>query len=174
MRTRTLPPLAALVLVSLVALTGAGCSNKPSESGSNNATTYEGAVKFAECMRHNGVKEFPDPDASGELTIDGIANRSSLHPNTAAFKKAFSACKDLEPAGFTGRKRNASEQKAALEFAQCIRKNGVKDFPDPVNGESLVDTHKIPSSNRPGGKSILRAAMNKCAPLVRVAAGGQG
>jgi hypothetical protein len=155
-----------------------GLSNASSENGSSggnkNATNRDKAVKFAECMRENGVREFPDPNAAGELTIDGIANRSSLHPNTAAFKKAFSACKDLEPAGFTGRKRNASEQKAALEFAQCIRKNGVKDFPDPVNGESLVDTHKIPSSNRPGGKSILRAAMNKCAPLVRVAAGGQG
>jgi hypothetical protein len=172
--SRKLRPLAAFAMAALIGLTGAGCSNKPSESGSNNATTYENAVKFAECMRHNGVKQFPDPDASGELTIDGIANRSSLDPNTAALKKAISACKDLEPPGFTGRKRNAPEQKAALEFAQCIRKNGVKDFPDPVNGEPLVDTHKISSSNRPGGRSILRAAMKKCAPLVRVAAGGQG
>ena len=29
-------------------------------------------MKFSECMRENGVKEFPDPDASGELTIDGV------------------------------------------------------------------------------------------------------
>ena len=36
------------------------------------AATHEQALKFAECMRDNGVKEFPDPDASGQLTIDAI------------------------------------------------------------------------------------------------------
>jgi hypothetical protein len=38
----------------------------------------------------------------------------------------------------------------------------VKDFPDPVNGEPLVDTTKIPSSDAPGGMTILNAAMQKC------------
>jgi len=33
--------------------------------GANNATDRDQAVKFAECMRANGVREFPDPDASG-------------------------------------------------------------------------------------------------------------
>jgi hypothetical protein len=125
-------------------------------------------------MRHNGVKEFPDPDASGALTIDGVLNGSSVDPNSPAVRKAIDACKHLEPPGFTGRKRSAPEQKKALEFAQCIRKSGVKDFPDPVNGEPLVDTNKIPSSNRPGGKTILNAAMHKCGAIMGLAAGGHG
>ena len=62
-------------------------------------------MKFAECMRDNGVSEFPDPDASGELTIDGVANGSSLDPSAAALKQAIGACKDLQPPGFTGDKR---------------------------------------------------------------------
>ncbi|TMK23288.1 MAG: hypothetical protein E6G68_00420 [Actinobacteria bacterium] len=33
----------------------------------------EQAVKFAECMRSNGVRAFP-PDASGTFTIETIAN----------------------------------------------------------------------------------------------------
>ena len=44
------------------------------------------AMKFAQCMRDNGVSEFPDPDASGAFTIDAIANGSSLDTNSAAFK----------------------------------------------------------------------------------------
>ena len=95
---------------------------------------HEKAVKFAECMRANGVSAFPDPDASGELTIDAVANGSSLDTSTAAFEQAISACKDLEPPGFTGHERSAQQQEAALEFAQCIRDNGVKDFPDPDQG----------------------------------------
>ena len=89
-------------------------------------------MKFAECMRTNGVSEFPDPNASGKLTIDAIANGSSLDPSSPAFTQAISACKGLEPAGFTGSKRSSQQQSAALKFAQCIRANGVPDFPDPV------------------------------------------
>ncbi len=54
---------------------------------------------------------------------------------------------------------------AALKFAQCIRENGVEDFPDPVNGQPLVDTNRIPSSATNGGMSILNAAMHKCGAL---------
>jgi hypothetical protein len=113
-------------------------------------------------MRNNGVSKFPDPNASGKLTIDEIANGSALDPSTPAFKQAISACKDLEPAGFTGTKRSPQQQSAALKFAQCVRHNGVNDFPDPVNGQPLVDTYRIPSSNQPGGMTILNAAMHKC------------
>ncbi|HEV7493621.1 hypothetical protein [Baekduia sp.] len=160
--------MAALGLVALTSLISAGCgSNAPSEIGTTSSsgtatTAREKAVKFAECVRDNGVSAFPDPDASGELTIDGVANGSSLDTNSAVFKKAIGVCKDLEPPGFTGRKRSAREQDSALRFAQCVRDNGVKDFPDPAKGEPLVDTRRIPSTDRSGGMSVLNAAMQKC------------
>ena len=62
-------------------------------------------MKFAACMRDNGVKEFPDPDASGEMTIDGVVKGSSLDASSPAFEAAIAACKDLQPPGFMGRKR---------------------------------------------------------------------
>jgi hypothetical protein len=138
-------------------------------SGGNTTTNRDQAVKFAECMRANGVREFPDPDASGQLTIDAIANGSSLDTNSAAFKQAISACKDLEPPGFTGGKRSPEQQKAALKFAQCVRDHGVKDFPDPAPDAPLVDTNRIPSAARPGGISILNAAMQKCGDFAAAA-----
>ena len=162
--TQKLRPLAALTLVALI---GAGCSSGSSTgNGSSGGNSHrDKAVKFAACMRENGVSAFPDPDASGELTIDAIANGTSLDPSTATFKRAIGACKDLEPEGFTGRKRSAEQQASALEFAQCVRENGVRDFPDPVNGQPLVDTNRIPSSATPGGMTILNAAMQKCGDL---------
>jgi len=182
-------PLAVLALIAIVALisacgsttpadTGSGSSggsNAPAGSGSSSggttASKREKAVKFAKCMRSNGVSEFPDPGASGDSTIDGIVNGSSLDPDTPAFKQAMSACKSLEPAGFTGSKRSPQQMQAALEFAQCIRENGVKDFPDPANGQPLVDTNRIPSSEQPGGMSILNAAMQRCRDLSAAARG---
>src|SRR5438105_3224609 len=153
---RTLRPLAALAMFALLS---AGCSNAAAQSGNTDAATREQAVKFARCMRANGVREFPDPDASGTLTIDQIANGSSLDTSSAAFKQAIAACKDLQPPGFIGHKRSAQEQEAALKFAQCIRDNGVKDFQDPAPDGPLIDTSRMPGS--PGGQSIpgLDAAM---------------
>jgi hypothetical protein len=68
----------------------------------------------------------------------------------------------LEPPGFTGDKRNVQQQATALKFAQCIRDNGVKDFPDPTPDGPLVDTNRIPSAAGNGGMGMLNAAMQKC------------
>jgi hypothetical protein len=57
----------------MVALISAGCSNAAAETGTGSsggnttAALHEQAVKFAECMRANGFREFPDPNASGDF-----------------------------------------------------------------------------------------------------------
>jgi hypothetical protein len=175
--SRKLPPLVALALVALIC---AGCgSNTPSETdtasssssagtGANEkATDQDKAVKFAECIRRNGVPHFPDPDTKGEFVF-------GIDVSPAVWKKAVDACKDLQPPGALSGKRSPKQQSDALRFAACVREHGVKDFPDPVNGDPLIDTTKIPSSNRPGGMTILNAATQKCGGILKLAAGGQG
>jgi hypothetical protein len=169
--TRKPWPLAALAIVALV---GAGCSDEPGENegAANTNAHYESALKFSDCMRDNGVSGFPDPGASGELTIDGVLNGSSLDPDAPAWKAAIEACKDLQPQGFTGdHDVSAEEQETRLEFAQCIRDNGVPDFPDPAEGEPLVNTNEIPSAATPDGMTILNAAMDTCGDLAEEAMG---
>ena len=119
-------------------------------------------MKFAECMRANGVSGFPDPDASGAFTVDEVVNGSGIDPESAAWQQAIGACQDLQPPGFTGHGRSPEQQKAALAFAQCVRDHGVKDFPDPGVDDPLVDTNRIPSSDTPEGMNILNAAMQNC------------
>jgi len=169
--SRTLRPLAGLAMVAIVALTSAGCgmggggdttSSATTPVGSSAANAHGKAVKFAECMRDNGVSAFPDPDASGRLTIDGVVNGSSVDPSSATWKHAIAVCKHLEPSGFTGSKATPQQMRARLAFAQCVRDNGVKDFPDPTRDGPLVDTNRIPSSATSGGMGILNAAMRKC------------
>jgi hypothetical protein len=182
--------LVALALAGLVSVISVGCgSNDSAENGSTASSTgtasssgtpgssgtggskkltaRDKAVKFAECVRAHGVSDFPDPDEKNQFEY-GV----SVTP--AVWEKAVNACKDLQPPGTLSGKRTPKQQSASLRFAQCIRDHGVKDFPDPVNGEPLVDTYKIPSSNRPGGMAILNAAMQKCGKVLGEAAGGQG
>jgi hypothetical protein len=174
--TRNRPLSVALALIALIT---AGCGSKAPTAtttgnagsidagGNENATGQGRAVKFAECIRGHGVPHFPDPDAKGDFVF-------GIDVSPAVWRKAVDACKDLEPPGALSGKRSPKQQSAALRFAQCIRDHGVKDFPDPANGEPLVDTTRIPSSNRPGGMTILNAAMHKCGRVLGLAAGGRG
>jgi hypothetical protein len=186
--TRTLRPPATLAIVAMVAAISAGCGGTDSSGGTStaasagktgtassgdtggkqNSTAREKAVKFAACMRENGYADFPDPKASGEFPTFGISVTG------AVWLRALRACKELQPPGSLSAERSPEQQSAALRFAQCVREHGVPDFPDPVKGEPLIDTYKIPSSNKPGGMAILNAATAKCGDLVNEAMGGQG
>jgi hypothetical protein len=177
--SRTLWRLAAFGIVVVVAVIAAGCGGTQSSSGTSTAghtstashgsavTLREKAVKFSVCMRANGVSDFPDPNASGEFPSYGV----SVSP--AVWMKAVAACKALQPPGTLSAKLTPAQESAALKFAQCIRENGVPDFPDPVNGQPLVDTTRIPSSNKPGGMTILNAAMHTCGHFVAEQTGGK-
>jgi hypothetical protein len=180
-KRRLLAPLALIAMVVLIsacdssapARTGSGGSggnNAPAGTGSSGGNTTaskrEKGVKFAECMRANGVSDFPDPNASGEFVYG-----ASVTPTV--FDKAVFACKALQPPGTLSAQRRPEQQSAALKFAQCMRDSGVKDFPDPANGQPLVDTNRIPSSASPGGMSILNGAMQKCRDDLAAAARGQ-
>jgi hypothetical protein len=165
-------PAGPLLVIAAIAIV-AGCSKTPAENGETTTTTRDDqAVTFSECMRDHGVSEFPDPDPSEGLTIDGVLNGSSLDPNTATWKDAIRACRDLQPSGFTGDKDvSAKERNTRLEFAQCIRDNGVPDFPDPADDEPLVDTNRIPSAATDAGMGVLNAAMQTCGELAEKAIG---
>ena len=169
--SRRLRPPAVLAMVALISVISAGCgSNAPSETGTGGnkkAADRAKAVKFAECMRENGVSDFPDPNARNQFEY-------GVSVTAAVWDKATTACKNLQPSGTLSAKRTPKQQSASLRFAQCIRDHGVKDFPDPVNGEPVVNTYKIPSSNQPGGMAILNAAMHQCGNVLGEAAGGQG
>jgi hypothetical protein len=166
-------PLAGLALIAAAAVISGCGSNAPAASntangggGSSNITAAaQKGVKFSECIRSNGVPTFPDPNASGKFTIDEVANGTSLDASSPTFTQALDTCKSLEPAGFEGGTRSTQQQTAALKFAQCIRANGVSDFPDPAVGQPLVDTNRIPSASTSSGMSILNAAMQKCSAL---------
>ncbi len=180
--TRTLRLPAALAMIATVAVISVGCGGTSnggtgttaaagstgavSTTGDTNLTPRDKAVKFTECMRANGVSDFPDPNASGDFPSFGIS------VSKAKWTSAVNACKELQPPGSLSAHLTPEQLSTAVKFAQCMRANGVPDFPDPVNGQPLIDTTRIPSSNRPGGMTILNAAGHKCGGLLRAAMEG--
>jgi hypothetical protein len=163
---RQLWSLAAIAVV----LIGAGCSAGPAGNdgdGGKTAVDRDKAVKFAECMRKNGVPDFPDPNAQGQYEF-------GVNVSPAVWTKAVDACKDLQPPGTLSAHRSPEQQAAALTFAQCVRDHGVPDFPDPANGDPLIDTTRIPSTEGKGGMKALDAAIAKCRDGLSAATGSQG
>jgi hypothetical protein len=65
-----------------------------SGSAQNNQQQSQ-ALKFASCMRKNGVANFPDPQ-NGRFLAGG-----DIDPNSSQFKSAMAACRKLLPGGVT-------------------------------------------------------------------------
>jgi hypothetical protein len=58
------------------------------------------ALKYSQCMRAHGISDFPDPTASGGITIHAQAGSggSDLDPNNPLFQAAQRACQHYLPA----------------------------------------------------------------------------
>lgn len=111
-------------------------------SGSSKAATATGAtgpslespeaaaLAFAGCMRANGVLHFPDPKAGGGgFLFHAGAGTDSSSP---AFKAAQAKCKKFLPPGpGSGSPPSAKTLAHYLTVAQCMRRQGVPEFPDP-------------------------------------------
>lgn len=86
-------------------------------------------LKFAKCMRENGV-EMDDPKGGRIAIKAGPGDQKSM-------EKAQEACqKYLPPISDADRKKDGER---GLKLSQCMRKNGVEDFPDPKDGMMRID-----------------------------------
>jgi hypothetical protein len=119
-----MPPARLLAALAVCAtLAACGSASKPSSSGS--AGTQ--AVKYADCMRADGVPNFPDPGSNGTHALP--------NPASPAFQAAQKACAKLQPAGLHLHGPPApsgAELRAARTFARCMRAHGLSQFPDPL------------------------------------------
>jgi hypothetical protein len=185
---RAWPPAArtaaAIIATASLALLTAACSGSPSSTssstgtgGSSNAggSANSQLVAYSQCMRSNGVPNFPDP--TGGVPPKVSAQR--LGVSNSQLQVAQGACQHLLPA--TGASLNGSSLQqcylagvcpqalvqqalsAGREFAQCMRSHGVPNWPDPI-----VDSQGRPLFNitvpRPPPPQVS-TAINECGRL---------
>jgi hypothetical protein len=110
------------LLVALMLLAACGPSSNGKTPTANDRTQ---AVRFAQCIRDNGVPNFPDPDSSGRF------NEGNHNPSDPALRAALEKCRDLAPGGEHEKFGDPAFVAQALQYAKCMRDNGVSDFPDP-------------------------------------------
>jgi hypothetical protein len=139
--------LASVVAVAALSLLAAGCGGRGGSQGvasvassitAATTPTQNGLLAFSQCMRSNGVPNFPDPQrfvgGNVKLTIH------QLSPSQAA----LNACTHLLPTSGGGSQETAQQQRTqladGLSFARCMRSHGVSRFPDPTaQGQLTVE-----------------------------------
>jgi hypothetical protein len=133
--------LAATLAACSIALAACGSSSKPTSSsrasGSGSALTQ--AVTFGQCMRSNGVTNYPDPSSSGRPQ-----SLNQINPNSPRFTTAYAACHKYASHGVGAPPEpSPPELRRALAFARCVRTHGVPQFPDPLTTVSLQATFTL-------------------------------
>lgn len=137
-------PLAATgALVLGLVLTGCGAEKDGSgvATAGGDATATGGTdaadlddrdrmLAFTECLRDNGL-DVEDP-AEGE----GLKLVFGPGMDRAKVDAAMEACREYAPEG--GPDGGPVNDEAMLEFAQCMRENGVEAFSDPDGGGMMI------------------------------------
>ena len=114
-------------------------------------------MKFAQCMRENGMTWFADPEP-GQRGL-----RIAVPPGQDKTKvdAAMEACKKFMPNGGEPPKLDAAALEQARQMAKCMRANGVPNFPDPsADGGIRIDGRKLGTGP---GDPQFDAAEEKCA-----------
>lgn len=149
----TIPPslpssLRAGLMIAALATCSATAQQAPGDR-------EDAALAYAQCMRDNGYAEFPDPTPDGGL-------RFLIEPGSAPrFQAAAAACRHLAPEGMRDEDITAEQLEALIKLAQCVRDNGVPNFPDP-SSRGHFDLNGV--SAGPDDPQ-LKAAMDACGDL---------
>ena len=130
-----------------------GKDSKDSTESKDSATKEDReamGLKFAKCMREHGI-DMDDPKPGEGIRLQITRDEAET------MKKAQDACKQYLPQkdGASGKERIDN----VLEFAQCMRKNGVEDFEDPQGGMMKMDKSMADDPD-------FRKAQEKCQDLI--------
>ncbi len=147
-------------MVAVLALLLAACGSGGGTSGGSSTTTEAPAVKFAQCMRDNGV-DIPDPGPDA----DKLGGLTGVDRNSPAFKPAMEACKQYLPGGGDLSKMDEKQLERLREFARCMREQGV-DMPDPDPNGGKPDLGQV-DRNSPAFRTALEACQGKITELVK-------
>ncbi len=147
--------------------TGGGATSSRAAAASSGAS---GPLAFAKCMRAHGVPGFPDPKpGDGAVFIIPTA----ANPAAPAFRAALARCQTLiggapaEPGSTT----HPSAQTLArlLRIAQCMRRHGISQFPDPRTSVPLHPSGFQQITDFDGAILLLPGTLDLQAPAYRKA-----
>ena len=155
------------MLTRIVLMSFALVAAAPALAQQASADRHDAALAWAQCIRDNDYTDFPDPDAEGGFQFLIDRDKGEL------FRTATEACRDLAPEGMRDDGVTPEQLDVLIKTSQCIRENGVPNFPDPGSKGNF----DVSGLGIEPGDSRLETAMAKCQPeggttSIRITIGG--
>jgi hypothetical protein len=163
--------VAALVALGGCGSGGNGASPSPSVSTMSDAQILALGKQVAQCIRDNGIPNFPEPYVDrGRLKLpdDQMENLEAQY-SQQVLDQAEQACKPLMdklPESAIKDEENEKQEpgpgdvEALRKFAQCIREHGVPEFPDP-KADGTIPLRGTPLESE-GKSARMGAAFDAC------------
>jgi hypothetical protein len=142
-----------------VASANGGGSASSGPATSTSMSNEELGIKFAQCMRDNGVN-VPDPDPDGGF--GGAVGGPEVDRNSPEFKKGMDACKQYLPGGGDLSKMDPKLIDQLRQLTQCLRDNGV-NVPDPDPNSPMLGLGGMADIDRtsPAFQKAMEACKDK-------------
>ncbi|MGA2013717.1 MAG: hypothetical protein ABSH51_24730 [Solirubrobacteraceae bacterium] len=160
--------MAALAIAALVI---AGCGSSAASNSTDTASGYAQGVRYSDCMRSLGVRDYPDPDTGAAAARP----TSEINPQSPAVRSAEEACAHLHPGSNATPPLSAAQRAGMIAYARCIREHGVPNFPDPrfgPGGEGIeVGVVGATESASPAFRQALKSCEHAGTPLPALATG---
>jgi hypothetical protein len=138
----------------------ATANRSASASASASPGGHGDALKFAQCMRANGIADWPDPDPNNA--------RPPVPPGPPdeRIRAATDKCKQYMPNGGEPPKTDPQQLEAMRKFAQCMRDNGIADYPDPQPNGGMGFGPSAGGGGIDPNSAQFKAAEQKCQHLM--------
>jgi hypothetical protein len=182
MTSRRFVQIAIVVVLGVLALVAAGCGSRaaspgvanlqgstattaPSSSGGAQAagmspSSRQELARFAACIRAHGIPNFPDPNGQGMFDVGGT---SGIDPSSPQFQAIQKKCQSLEPPGWQLTPQQvATIYRQAFAFAECMRGQGLKDFPNPTLTNGVVALNVRGHGDLDFNSPVFQKALKAC------------
>ena len=125
--------LTAVTFASVFLIAGCGVG---SDSESGDSDSFKQALAYAQCIRDNGVPNFPDPVQEG----NGVKVQGGEYLASPEGKKAAEACRDKDPQGDDDSGGGTVDTGKLAAWMKCMRAKLPK-FPDAqTSGNTITIT----------------------------------
>ena len=174
--------------MACVGLAVAACGSASQKPVRKSSTRTAQAVAFSKCMRGHGLTNFPDVvlgqgipiqdelDGSVAILVGGVPQPVSAPKLNVALKACARYMIDLMASPVGSGLTPATIQHAAVQTAECFRRDGVPNYPDPPALGTQQEVHMSPRARaRSAGIDIASpafvAASKKCGSILANAMG---
>jgi len=166
---------AALAAAAAIGLTACSGTGAPKIAGLRNSSSNDRALstttvptgsltqlldEWASCMRSHGDPDQVDPTVDANKVIQiTLDYAGGLRGESGACGSYLSAA---QAALGGGTQTGSSSEATALRFAQCMRANGVPDYPDPSGNSTSQVVHATSGSDLNPANPKFQAASTLC------------